>query len=64
MWAACLIQRVHDLKGVCEKMKGLEGKPFTIPPKDIHAVTRSPEFVSQMNKAHELNRGRALDLGR
>lgn len=57
-------ERVHDLKGVREKMKGLEGKPFTIPPKDIYAVTRSPEFVSQVNKGHELNRGRALDLGR
>lgn len=57
-------ERVHDLKGVREKMKSLEGKPFTIPPKDIYAVTRSPEFVTQMNKAHELNKGRALDLGR
>lgn len=57
-------ERVHDLKGVREKMKGLEGKPFTIQQKDIYAVTRSPEFVTQVNKAHELGRNRALDLGR
>lgn len=57
-------ERVHDLKGVREKMKGLEGKPFTIQQKDMYAVIRSPEFVTQVNKAHELNRGRALDLGR
>ncbi|MBT1077225.1 hypothetical protein [Geobacter grbiciae] len=57
-------ERVHDLKGVREKMKGLEGKPFTIQPKDIYTVTKNPEFVSQVNKAHELGRNRALDLGR